>query len=82
MFRRVNPRLGKKSSPVSSAKAFLMRLNLEEMIEPMAEPLGLAIPTDVRPAVAAALQRLVEAADAVMSFPLSDNIEIAQVFVP
>jgi hypothetical protein len=59
-----------------------MRLNLEAMIEPMAGAVDLTIPNDARPGVAAALQRLAEAADAVMSFPLSDDIEIAQAFVP
>jgi hypothetical protein len=59
-----------------------MRLNLAEMIEAMAKAVDLTIPIDARPGVAASLQRLVEAADAVMSFPLSDDIEIAQAFEP
>lgn len=59
-----------------------MNLNLEEMVEAMAKSVGLTVPIEARPGVVASLQRLADAAESVMDFPLSDDVEIAQVFVP
>jgi hypothetical protein len=81
MFRRLNP-WPDKFTIWPFPKAFPVRLNLEEMIEPMARAVELTISVEARPGVAASLLRLAEAADAVMAFPLSDDVEIAQVFVP
>jgi hypothetical protein len=58
-----------------------MSINPDEVIDPVAATLEVTIPADIRPGVPVALQRLAEAAAAVMAFPLSDDVEIAGVFL-
>lgn len=59
-----------------------MQKNIEELVEPLAKAVEMPIPAEARASVAMNLQRLADAADAVMSFPMSDDIEIAQEFTP
>jgi Protein of unknown function (DUF4089) len=58
-----------------------MGMNLEQMIDVMAVAVQLPISMDARPAVVVALQRLAEAAAEVTAFPLSTDVEIAQVLM-
>jgi hypothetical protein len=59
-----------------------MTSNLEQMIRSIVMFGEAVIPGDACTDIEVALQRLAEAAAAVMAFPLSTDVEIAQVFVP
>jgi hypothetical protein len=59
-----------------------MTSNLEQMIRSIIMFGEAVIPVDACADIEVALQRLAETAAAVMAFPLSSDVEIAQIFVP